>query len=125
MEYLNTALDIQNLNLDLEWSWNSGLNGAIGPTYLFRLSLPQTNPKNTQQQQFDLDSLTDDFTTTPCGPNSPVHLGHLVVDDFFHQTIGHWCGGTNGAALFVEKTPELAKSSRASKKRGWANSYNS
>lgn len=62
MEYLNTALDIQNLNLDLEWSWNSGLNGAIDPTYL-RLSLPQ---KNTQQQQFDLDSLTDDFTTTPC-----------------------------------------------------------
>lgn len=41
----------------------------------------------------------------PMRPNSPVHLGHLVVDDFFHQTIGHRCGGTNGAALFVEKTP--------------------
>ena len=57
MEYLNTALDIQNLNLDLEWPWNSSLNGAIDPTFSPFLT-PNKPQKNTQQQQFDLDSLT-------------------------------------------------------------------
>lgn len=64
MEYLNTALDIQNLNLDLEWPWNSSLNGAIDPTFspFLTPNKPQKYPATAVWPWLT----HDDFTTTPC-----------------------------------------------------------